>query len=63
MAYCDKCGSDFKYYQVKRSIDRYWGEGCYEWLRGAFCEYCATELLELRDEDGDLVEPKDIRYN
>ncbi len=65
LATCEKCFMDFSRNSVRRSIDSFWGDGRYDWITGGarnLCEYCATEMLELRDDDGDLVDPSDIYY-
>lgn len=65
MAVCEKCYNDFNRAHVLRAIDNCWGDGRYDWVTGGernLCEYCATEMLELRDNDGDLVDPSDIYY-
>ena len=64
MSICDKCGDEFNKNQARRNIDSYWGDGRYRWISrsGNLCEYCATELLDLRDPSGTLVDPDDIYY-
>ena len=60
MAICEKCFNEFNRAYVLRTIDGFWGEGCYDWATNGerdLCEFCATEILELHDEDSDLVDP------
>lgn len=65
MASCAKCNEDFNRNYVRKTIDNEWGDGRYDWATGGarnLCEFCAIEILELRDNDGVLVDPSDIYY-
>ena len=65
MATCEKCNGEFNRNYVRKIIDNEWGDGRYDWATGGernLCEYCASEILELRDDDGNLVDPSDIYH-